>query len=168
MMCALLGLFIFFFVPSRAHADEATARLGGGNALARAIAGQSQGIAHANPASDLLAHLTFASTRGGRPDEVPPANGNQGNNDGAETGGNTAAGGEGVQGSNPSTPSTGSGQASSEQAGSGSSNNGGASSGNGGDGGSASPGGLVRAGNVVSNATALNMLNVNIVRISSR
>ena len=47
-------------------------------------------------------------------------------------------------------------------------NNGGTSAGNGGNGGNSSPGGLVQAGNVVSNSTALNAINTVIVRISLR
>ena len=47
-------------------------------------------------------------------------------------------------------------------------NNGGAESGNGGNGGNANPGGLVRAGSVVSNATAVNAINTVIVRIHLR
>ena len=47
-------------------------------------------------------------------------------------------------------------------------NNGGSSAGNGGNGGNSSPGGLVKAGNVVSNSTALNAINTVILRISLR
>lgn len=43
--------------------------------------------------------------------------------------------------------------------------NGGASAANGGNGGNAGPGGLVRSGDVVTNATAVNMINTVIVRI---
>jgi len=43
--------------------------------------------------------------------------------------------------------------------------NGGVNSGDGGNGGNAGTGGLVRAGSVVSNATAVNALNTTIVRI---
>src|SRR3989344_3688162 len=45
-------------------------------------------------------------------------------------------------------------------------NNGGTTAGNGGNGGNSSPGGLVKAGNVVSNSTAINAINTVIVRIS--
>ena len=47
-------------------------------------------------------------------------------------------------------------------------NNGGTTAGNGGNGGNSSPGGLVKAGNVVSNSTAINAINTVIVRISLR
>lgn len=155
-MLALAVLVVLALVPARASAAVTNASLGGGNALARATAGQSQGLTHANTASNLLARLTFASTRGGKPDEVPPQGGE------SNTGGTEAEGTNGSEGA---------GGASNQNQGEGSGTNGGASAGNGGnggDGGNASLGGLVRAGNVVSNANALNMLNVNIVRISSR
>lgn len=44
-------------------------------------------------------------------------------------------------------------------------NNGGAQGGNGGNGGNSSPGGLVKAGSVVSNSTAVNAINTVIIRI---
>lgn len=47
-------------------------------------------------------------------------------------------------------------------------NNGGATAGNGGDGGSGGPSGLVRAGDTVSNSTAVNAINTNIIRFSLR
>ena len=153
----LLLASMFFLIPFSAHASEETARLGGGNALSRAMNGQSQGILNSNLASDLLSHLTLASARGGRPEETPPENAN------SNSGGNSSVdqhdGASGQDGD-------GAGAAAGNGA-----NNGGATAGNGGDGGdggNSSPGGLVRAGNVVSNATALNMINVNIVRISLR
>lgn len=40
--------------------------LGGGNALSRALSGESKGLSNADSTSDLLAHLTFASSHGGR------------------------------------------------------------------------------------------------------
>ena len=40
--------------------------------------------------------------------------------------------------------------------------------GNGGDGGGAMPGGWGRAGNSVSNANGVNMLNINVIRITTR
>jgi len=47
-------------------------------------------------------------------------------------------------------------------------NNGGTTAGNGGNGGNSSPGGLVKAGNVVSNSTASSAINTVIFRISLR
>ena len=152
-------------VPMATSADTATARLGGGNALARVSIGQSQGTVHASPSSNLLSHPTFASLRGGQPEETPPANDNSNTggstsseqSDGENGADATSAGGDGGNGGNPSTNS---GQA-----------NGGATAGNGGDGGNggeADPGGLVRAGSVVSNANGVNMLNINVIRITTR
>lgn len=151
-------LFLVLAPQSAAAAVSPNAFLGGGNALSRATSGQSQGLTHASSTSDLLARLTFASTRGGpgttssqssdgygagKPEETPPANSNPTPNSAS---------------SNPE------GELAAHGAG-GAGNNGGASSGNGGNGGNAGPGGLVRSGSVVSNATAVNVLNVNIVRI---
>ena len=152
----LLLASMFFLIPFSVHASEETARLGGGNALSRAVNGQSQGTLNSNLASDLLSHLTLASARGGRPEETPPENANS--NSGGNSSGDQHDGASGQDG--------GAGAAAGNDA-----NNGGATAGNGGDGGdggNSSPGGLVRAGNVVSNATTLNMINVNIVRISLR
>ena len=56
----------------------------------------------------------------------------------------------------------------SEGQGNSSGGNGGAQGGNGGNGGNSSPGGLVQAGSVVSNATAINAINTVILRISFR
>lgn len=170
----LLVASMLFLAPLITRAAETSSRLGGGNALARATAGQSQSLSQTNPASNLLIRLTFASFHGGGPDEVPPApQGGDGESGAASgTGGSTATGGSGVDGTtgeppvqsntsgNGGNPSTSSGQV-----------NGGAQAGAGGDGGaggSASPGGLVRSGDVVSNATAINAINVTIIRISSR
>lgn len=149
---ALAGLLLLVLAPS-AHAALANAALGGGNALARAMAGQSQGLEHASSTSGLLDRLTFASTRGGRPDEVPPPQSNAGGNNATTT----PQGSGGGEEESSDAQDVGSGN-----------NNGGATSGNGGNGGNAALGGLVRAGSVVSNATALNVLNTNIVRISNR
>ena len=80
----------------------------------------------------------------------------------SNTGGNTSTNqsdGPTGQDGNPSGTTGGNGNNGATQAGNG---------GNGGDGGAAATGGLVRAGNVVSNANALNMLNTVIVRISTR
>ncbi|PIR83987.1 hypothetical protein COU18_01095 [Candidatus Kaiserbacteria bacterium CG10_big_fil_rev_8_21_14_0_10_51_14] len=161
---AAIATLLIFIPGISAAAVSPNAFLGGGNALARALAGESQGLVHASSTSGLLAHLTFASTRGGRPEETPPADVNEN----SDTGGNTSTDqSDGPAGQNGApaeaaggNPSTGSGQA-----------NGGASAGNGGnggDGGGAAPGGLVRAGSVISNANALNMINVSIIRISTR
>src|SRR3989344_3503373 len=72
MLFAVLGLatvgLLLLCVPARALAAEEDARHGGGNALARATVG----IEHSNTASNLSARLLFASTHGGKPDEVPP------------------------------------------------------------------------------------------------
>ena len=152
----LLLASMFFLIPFSVHASEETARLGGGNALSRAVNGQSQGTLNSNLASDLLSHLTLASARGGRPEETPPENANS--NSGGNSSGDQHDGASGQDG--------GAGAAAGNDA-----NNGGATAGNGGDGGAggnSSPGGLVRAGHVESNATTLNMINVNIVRISLR
>ncbi|MBI5470134.1 hypothetical protein HY968_02315 [Candidatus Kaiserbacteria bacterium] len=150
------GTTVLLTLSPLAASAESNAALGGGNALARALGGQSQGIVHANLASDLLAHLTLASTRGGRPDDTPPSHSNAGGNDG-----NTNEPSQNNPNAIPVNPN-GDGNEN------GNDNNGGPSSGNGGNGGNASPGGLVRAGSVVTNATALNVINANIVRISLR
>lgn len=171
----LAALLLFGLAPQGASAAVSpNAFLGGGNALSRATLGQSQGLTNANPASDLLARLTFAGTHGGRAEEVPPENGGQSNSGGnsanGETGTDGDAGAQDVIAPSPSGNENGNNPIGNSASSNGASN-GGATAGNGGDGGdggSASPGGLVRAGNVVSNATAVNMINVNIVRISLR
>lgn len=151
---AALGA-VLLIAPVATSADATTARLGGGNALLRATTGQSQGLARSNPASDIFAHLTFAGTRGGQPETTPNENSNTGGgtsseqSDGENGADSTSAGGAGGNGGN----------------------NGGATAGNGGsggNGGNAAPAGLVRAGDSVSNSTALNVININIIRISSR
>lgn len=147
------GISVAFFVallallPVRTHAVSPHAFLGGGNALARATSGESQGLAHASSTSDLLSHLTFASTRGGREAEVPPTASTTATTSTPQSDENGADSNESLNG----------------QAGSGS--NGGARGGNGGNGGGGSTGGVVRAGSVVSNANAVNVLNTIIVRI---
>lgn len=140
-------------VPASTHAAPApNAFLGGGNALMRATSGQSQGLTHATSTSDLLSHLTLASTRGGRGTEVPPENSNEGGNaEGTE---------EGEQGTQ-SLPEEANENGTNHE-------NGGAQGGEGGNGDNSSPGGLVRAGSVVSNSNAVNVINTNIVRISTR
>lgn len=146
----VVAIGLALIVPLITHADENTSALGGGNALLRA----TSGLSHASSTSNIFSHLTFASLRGGRPDATPPAN------DNSNTGGGTSTeqsdGGNGADGS------------SAGGAGGNGGNNGGATAGdggNGGNGGGASPGGLVRAGSVVSNSNALNMLNTTIIRI---
>lgn len=183
----LLGVLLFGLAPQSASAAASTnATLGGSNALSRATSGQSQGLVRANTTSDLFTHLTFASTRGGRSAETPPAN------EQSDTGGTTSTDqSDGPSGENGDAAgvSAGGGNASNGGASAGNGGNGGdggASSGNGGpgttssqgsdgygagdggNGGSASTGGLVKAGSVVSNSTAINMINLNIVRIISR
>lgn len=138
-------LFTIAFLPVVAAAAPApNAFLGGGNALTRATSGESQGLTNATSTSNLLEHLTFASSRGGRAEEVPPPNANTDSGDEGET-----------------TPP----ENANENAAGG---NGGGQSGNGGNGGSSAGGGLVRAGSVVTNSKAVNVINTNIVRISSR
>jgi len=165
----IMALGAMLIVPAAAFADTATARLGGGNALMRVSIGQSQGITHSNSASNLFSNLTFASMRGGMPEETPPEQ------DSSTGGGTSTDQSNGSAGANGAPADTGNG------------NNGGASAGNGGDGGDggssptnsgqegaggnggdAGPGGLVRAGNAVSNSTAINAINTSIVRISLR
>ncbi len=161
---------VLFLAPATASAASTNASLGGGSALARVMAGQSQGLTHTTSTSDLLDHLTFASTRGGRPTEVPPAGSNEGGDGGSETeneegsmdGGTDGAQGDNTDNSSVQNTADGNGSADDSQ-----NNNGGAQGGNGGNGGNAASGGLVRAGSVVSKATVVNMLNVTIVRISS-
>ncbi len=147
---------VFTFAPASASAAPAgNAFLGGGNALARATSGESQGLAHASSTSNLLSHLTFASTRGGRPAEVPP------------TASTTEATSQGNEGSTEENMGALSLPENENQSASGHAN-GGARSGNGGSGGDSGAGGVVRAGSVVSNAQAVNVLNTVIVRISVR
>ena len=131
--------------------------------LARALSGQSQGLAHASSTSNLLSHLTFASTRGGRPLEVPPAHSNAGGNASDEAHNDDGAG-NGTERNEGNSPTTSSPPENANENGVDNAN-GGASSGGGGNGGAAAAGGLVRAGSVVSNANALNMLNTVILRI---
>ena len=151
--------FTFLLSPVRAEAAEDTARLGGGNALLRA----ATGIEHANEESDLVSRLLIVSRHGGKPEvlEVPddlpsqvPEN-NGGDGSGSDEDDNGITDGPPVQ--NP------------ENGGSDENNNenGGASSGNGGHGGNASNGGLVRAGDTVSKAHSINVLNATLVRIGS-
>ena len=166
----LLAVCVLGFAPS-SHALSLNASLGlpaapaaqagGGNALTRVNSGGSQGLTRASPTSGLLGHLTFASTRGGRLEETPPANEN------SNTGGSTS-----TDQSDGADGSTGSPQASSNGApaggANGNSSNGGATAGNGGnggDGGGASPGGWVRAGGAGSNSNSVNMINVTIIKI---
>ena len=143
MFFILIG-FLMSFGPAKAHAAAApNASLGGGNALSRATSGESQGLTHANSSSNLLEHLTLASTRGGRSTETPPQE--DGNGDVTES----------------SLPNTANSNAADNA-------NGGAQGGNGGSGGTSANGGLIRAGSVVSNSTAVNAINTNIIRISLR
>ena len=139
VLFAVLGLatvgLLLLCVPARALAAEEDARRGGGNALARATVG----IEHSNTASNLSARLLFASTHGGKPDEVPPPQDESGALSLPES-----ANENGVDNAN-----------------------GGATTGSGGNGGNAAPGGLIRAGSAVSSAHAVNMLNVVLVRIGS-
>src|SRR3989344_744196 len=139
VLFAVLGLatvgLLLLCVPARVSAAEEDAQRGGGNALARATVG----IEHSNTASNLSARLLFASTHGGKPDEVPPPQDESGALSLPES-----ANENGVDNAN-----------------------GGATTGSGGDGGHAAPGGLIRAGSAVSSAHAVNMLNVVLVRIGS-
>ncbi|MDO8435509.1 MAG: hypothetical protein Q7S89_02395, partial [bacterium] len=137
VVALLLLAAMLFFMPLRTYAAEDNARLGlpaqagGGNALARATAGGSLGLSRAFPASGLLSHLTFASTRGGQP-ETTPADEN------SNTGGATSS--EQSDGENGADATSAGG------AGGNGGGNGGATAGNGGnggDGGGAAPGGLV-------------------------
>lgn len=133
---AIVGLFLVSAFLLMPLKTEAAFRIGGGNALLRA----TTGIANTNSASDLFANLSFASTHGGRRDETPPTNNGEGDSEDNKE--NNSTSDQGAQ-SNPTDND----------------------SGNGGNGGSGAVGGLVRAGNVISNSTALNMINVTIVRI---
>ena len=147
---ALLAVVILLLAPGSAYAIADNACLGGENALSRALSSESQGLAHASTTSSILERLTFASTHGGRAEEVPPAN---------------DAGDSGEEG-------TGEGEALAvppENANENSDNaNGGASGGNGGSGGLSGPGGLVRAGDSVSSTNSVNVINTVILRIGSR
>lgn len=141
----LLLSVLLLALPTPTHA-AGNQELGGGNALLHAV----RGIAHATSTSQLMTHLLFASTHGGKPTEVPPP-------------GSTAEGTDGT----PAPQANGLGEeenGNAEDVGSGN-GNGGASAGNGGNGGNGGVGGLVRAGSVVSNAHALNILNTTIVRV---
>ena len=146
---AVAAFMAFLVLPQYASATEATALLGGGNALAHA----TTGIQHANPKSGIAEHLLFASTRGGKPQVIPPS------------ASSTQATADDQQG-DESNSSENSGDSDSHDQSS-QSDNGGASGGNGGSGGNAAEGGLVRAGSVVSNANAVNVLNTILVRIRS-
>ncbi len=142
---------VLFFAPLRTHAAIAmSSTLGGGNSLLRA----GTGISNANPESNVISRLTFAGTRGGQP-ETTPADEN------SNTGGTTS--------SDQSDGDNGADASSAGGAGGNGGNNGGATAGNGGNGGNgggAAPGGLVHAGSGVSNANALNAINVTIIRIT--
>ncbi len=134
--CGLILAGMLFMFTPRGADAAQTTSRLGGG---NALLRATGGLAHANLASDILARLTFASTNGGQPDPIP----SDGDN-GADA---TSAGGAGGNGGNNGGATAGNG-------------------GNGGDGGNAAAGGLVRAGNVVSNSTALNVINATIVRIS--
>ena len=153
----LMGALFLLLSPQDASAAAASASLGGGNALSRALAGESQGLAHASLSSDLLSHLISASTRGGRGDEVPPANSNAGSNNEETDNDDTGEENNGTTSLPENANENGVSHA-----------NGGAVTGEGGNGGNSGEGGLVKAGSVVSSAFAVNVINVNIVRISTR
>ena len=149
LVVALFVFLVFLILPRYASATEATALLGGGNALVHA----TTGIQHANPRSLITEHLLFASTRGGKGEVIPPiASSTQSTADDQQ---GDDAGPSGNSGDTNNQDENGQGE------------NGGASGGNGGNGGSAAEGGLVRAGSIVSNANAVNVLNTVLVRIRS-
>ena len=156
----LAALLLLGLAPQGAGAAVSqSASLGGGNSLLRA----GTGATNANFASSILSRLSFASTRGGQSANVPPEDSEDSNSGEQSAGGETGTNGDaGAQDVGSPSPASGGG------------NNGGAQAGNGGNGadggagGSASTGGLVRAGDVVSNANAVNMINVNIIRITTR
>lgn len=149
----LIGIAIagaFAVLPTILFAAASpNAFLGGGNALSRANSGESRGLTNASPSSNLMDHLTFASTHGGRGEEVPPPKEDSDDGEGSESEEDAENSSLGKVTSNGNS-------------------NGNASGGNGGNGGNSSPGGLVRAGSVVSNSNAVNVINTNIVRISTR
>ena len=149
LLIAFFVCLVFLVLPRHASATEATALLGGGNALVHA----TTGIQHANPRSSITEHLLFASTRGGKPEVIPPS------------ASSTQATADDQQGDDGG-PSGDSGDSNNQDENS-QGENGGASGGNGGNGGNAAEGGLVRAGSVVSNANALNVLNTVLIRIRS-
>jgi hypothetical protein len=155
LVAGLAVACFLLLIPAGAFASEETARRGGGNALWNA----SAGIEHANIASDIFSRLTFAATRGGMPVEDNPL-------DGGPAGGEEGSGGE-AENSNESGPATFSLPENASENG-GDHSNGGVGTGDGGNGGDAGAGGLVRAGSVASNAQALNMLNVIMIRFSNR
>lgn len=147
LLAAFLALCFAALIPMSVRAAPSpNAFLGGGNALSRATSGESQGLTHATSTSGLIDHLTFASTRGGRSEEVPPQNENTNDGEDAE---------------DSSLPDNANQHAEDNA-------NGGSGGGNGGNGGAAAEGGLVRAGSVVTHSTAVNVINTNIVRISNR
>ena len=159
-------LIALALLASAAYADESTARLGGGNAGFRGGVGAS----NANLASDILARFSFAATRGGQPEDVLPLGGNNG--EGGEEGESL-----GIQSlplpenANENASDHANGGASAGNGGPGTTSSQGSDgygAGYGGNGGSAGIGGLVQAGDVVSNSTAVNMLNTIILRISIR
>jgi hypothetical protein len=152
-----LAVLVLGSMPHHTYAANDSASLGGGNALTRALAGRSLGLTNATSSSSILVRLEFASGNGGQPDPLPSE---ENANDNSNTGGNAST--EQSDGENGADASSAGG------AGGAGGNNGGTTAGNGGNGGNgggADTGGLVRAGNVVSNSTAVNMLNTIILRI---
>lgn len=143
----ILFASMFFVIPKSASAAEVSA-LGGTVFTRTAPAG-------------IMPRVTV-NVRGGSPDQTSSGQNSSGGNTtsasdgGAGGNGGNTPGGSNVQ-SNPPANTSGAGGT-----------NGGASAGNGGQGGNSSPGGLVRAGNVASSANSLNVINLNIVRISTR
>lgn len=131
-------------LPYITSADTNASRLGGGNAVLRA----QTGMTNANPMSDIFARLQFASLHGGQEEDVP---------EGEEVGDEQS---ETETNANANTNAN-----SNQNAVGGNGNNGGALGANGGAGGDGGPSGLIRAGDVVSNATAQNSINVVIIRI---
>lgn len=135
----LIGLLVAFLVaPGGAHASSASAALGGGNALMRALESRSLGVTNANPVSEILSRLQFSSTNGGTENTGGAQSQDQQNGQSGQSGNSAGSGDDNAQ-------------------------NGGAQGGNGGDGG---PGGVVRAGNTVTNSNALNVLNAILVRFN--
>lgn len=155
---ALATSFVFTFAcaivlaaPGVISADTAS-RLGGGNALVR----NTTGVANANVASDILSRMNFASTRGGQQNQASEDE----NTDTVDENTEEETNDEGADASQANqNANANQNQNENDHA------NGGAEGINGGDGGDAGPGGLVRSGDIVSNATAINMINTVIIRI---
>jgi len=137
-------VFLAFLISAVFSIASAETRIGGSGSLSRSNLGQPSSI------GELFSHLT----RGGRTHTDDSTD--EGSNTGGDISTDQQNGQNGQDGDSPSGVDGGS-------------SNGGVTAGNGGDGGNgggASDGGLIRAGSAFSNSSALNLVNVTVVRIT--